>query len=87
MIITPEKETAQRLNVSTRTLQRHRQKGTGPKFVRICDRKIGYTDEAIRDYLCGRTFASTAAEYAAASKAKAANRGDRTDIDGERQLK
>jgi predicted DNA-binding transcriptional regulator AlpA len=74
MTVHSEREAARILNLAPRSLQRYRQSGIGPKFVRIGQRRIGYTDEAIAAWLEQRTFASVAAEYAAS--AKAADVGD-----------
>jgi predicted DNA-binding transcriptional regulator AlpA len=74
MVLHSEPEAARILKLAPRSLQRYRQSGIGPKFVRIGQRRIGYTDEAIAAWLEQRTFASIAAEYAAASKA--ADSGD-----------
>jgi hypothetical protein len=45
-------------------MQRYRKDGTGPKFVRRGRRGIGYTDEALADWVAQHTHASLAAEYA-----------------------
>ena len=74
MVLHSEPEAARILKLAPRSLQRYRQSGIGPKFVRLGKRRIGYTDAAIAAWLEQRTFASIAAEYAAA-----ADSGDAAD--------
>ena len=68
MLIHLENDAARLLHLSPRTLQRYRKNGDGPKFVRRGRRGIGYTHEAIADWISQRTYPSTAAENAAAEK-------------------
>jgi predicted DNA-binding transcriptional regulator AlpA len=67
MPIKSEAEAAQKLGLSRRTLQRYRYNGLGPNFVRLGQRRLGYTDEALDDWVTKHTFASIAAEYVAAA--------------------
>ncbi len=46
--------------ISRRTWDLMRQQGTGPEFVRIGRRRVGYTEQALRDWAAGRTVRSTA---------------------------
>jgi predicted DNA-binding transcriptional regulator AlpA len=67
MALNTEAKTAEKLGLARRSLQRYRQDGCGPKFVRLGQRRIAYTDEAIENWLAKRTFTSTAAENLARS--------------------
>ena len=49
-----QRETAQLLNVSVTTLQRMEARGEAPKRIKISDRRIGYTDSAIHEFLISR---------------------------------
>ena len=68
MLIHLEKDAARILHLSRRSLQRFRKTGVGPKFVRRGMRGIGYTDQALMDWISQRTYASAAAECAAAKQ-------------------
>lgn len=46
-----EKQTAANLNLSPRTLQRFREQGTGPKYLRLGARRIGYKITDIENWL------------------------------------
>jgi predicted DNA-binding transcriptional regulator AlpA len=59
MVVHGEAAAAQILGVSQRTLQRWRQDGSGPRFVRLGLRRIGYSDTAICEFIETRTVAST----------------------------
>ena len=64
-----EKEAAEQLSVSPRTLQRwRREEGRGPSFVRLSRKRVGYPQEGLKAFVESRTFASLAAERAQASK-------------------
>ncbi len=52
------KETAKKLRCSTRSLERKRLDGTGPRFVKV-GRKVIYEDSEIDLYVKARTFTST----------------------------
>jgi len=56
-----ETEAAQAVGLSLRTMQRLRQDGGGPQFVKLTTRRIGYTDDALTDWLGQRAAASTSA--------------------------
>ena len=60
-----EDEAAARLSLSARTMQRMRQEGWGPEYVRVGLRKIAYSEAALSAYASGRTHKSRAAELAA----------------------
>jgi hypothetical protein len=68
VLIHLEKDAARLLHISPRTLQRYRQTGVGPKFVRRGMRGIGYTDQALTDWISQRTYPSVAAERASAKQ-------------------
>jgi len=68
LLIHVEQDAARILHLSPRTLQRYRKDGCGPKFVRRGKRFVGYTDEAIVDWIAQHTHASIAGECAAAEK-------------------
>ena len=72
MVMNNETEAANKLNLDKRTLQRYRKSGIGPRFTRLGLRRLGYTDEALDEWVKARTFVSVAAEYAATSAADAA---------------
>jgi predicted DNA-binding transcriptional regulator AlpA len=57
-----EAATAQRLSVSTRTLQRWRRNGGGPAFIRAGVRRVIYDAAQIERWVASRTFAHHAAE-------------------------
>jgi predicted DNA-binding transcriptional regulator AlpA len=48
------KQTAARLNISLKTLQRMEKRGEAPPRVRITDRTCGYRDSAIEQFLKSR---------------------------------
>ena len=55
-------DAARSLNVTTRTLERWRISGEGPKFVRVGPRKVGYRQADLQAWLDGRAFAHRAEE-------------------------
>ncbi len=55
------------LNLSPRTLQRYRQDGDGPRFIRAGHRRVLYDPDALDAWLKSRTFDSRAAELASAA--------------------
>jgi len=55
LLIHVEQDAARILHLSPRTLQRYRKDGCGPKFVRRGKRFVGYTDEAIVDWIAQHT--------------------------------
>jgi predicted DNA-binding transcriptional regulator AlpA len=57
--IRTRKETAQRLRVSLRTLQRMESRGEAPPRIRITDRIFGYRDSAIDKFLASRTVTTS----------------------------
>lgn len=48
-------------DLSPRTMERWRRDGTGPRFTRV-GRRVGYTREAIEEYLQAKQYSHTAAE-------------------------
>lgn len=69
-----EDETAEGLNLSTRTLQRFRQQGGGPPYVRLGERRVAYVPADVQTWVRSRVVASTseATVRAAEEKARAA---------------
>ncbi len=53
-----EKEAADYVRLSPRTLQRHRQQGTGPLFTKA-GRRVLYRQSDLDDWLAGNVFRST----------------------------
>lgn len=54
-----ELEAAKVLGVSLRSLQQYRLDGRGPEYVQIMDRRIGYTMEALQEWVKGRVRRNT----------------------------
>jgi predicted DNA-binding transcriptional regulator AlpA len=52
--ILTEREVCNRLGVSEPTLFRHRRDGTGPKFIRLSARRVGYRHSAVEAWLSER---------------------------------
>ncbi len=55
-----EKWAADFLGLSSRTLQNMRKDGGGPIFVKISERRVGYTLSALRTWVVSRSMRSTA---------------------------
>lgn len=53
--ILSEKELAKWLATSCPTLQRHRSAGSGPPFIRLSARRVGYRKSAVEKWLQSRT--------------------------------
>src|SRR5436190_15018462 len=53
--ILSEEELAKWLDTSRPTLQRQRSDGSGPPFVQLTERRIGYRKSAIEQWLAART--------------------------------
>ena len=68
VILHREQEAARLLGLSARTLQRFRKDGCGPQFIRRGRRFVGYSDQALTDWISQRTYPSIAAECAAAKR-------------------
>jgi predicted DNA-binding transcriptional regulator AlpA len=49
--ILSEREVSRWLGISEPTLFRHRRDGTGPKFIQLSERRIGYRRSAIEEWL------------------------------------
>lgn len=58
-LVLNEKEAAVQLGVSARTLQAMRVDGSGPPFVRLSDRRIGYAVAALQSWIASRSVRST----------------------------
>ncbi len=54
-----ESEAAARLSLSRRCLQEYRLRGTGPKFIRLGDRRIGYDLRDLDAWISERRADST----------------------------
>ena len=54
--ILSEEELAKWLATSRPTLQRQRSDGSGPPFVQLSERRIGYRKSAVEDWLVTRTI-------------------------------
>ena len=59
------RDAAAHLGLSESTLERKRTDGTGPNFVRLSARRVGYRLADIEAWATSNTFAHRAAEYAA----------------------
>ena len=53
--ILSEQELAAWLNTSRPTLQRQRSDGSGPEFIQLSERRIGYRKSAVEAWLSART--------------------------------
>lgn len=62
-----EKEFAERFRISRRTLQRWRETGEGPAFVRLSERRLAYPLAQAMQWAAARTHTSRAAEWASTS--------------------
>jgi predicted DNA-binding transcriptional regulator AlpA len=56
-----ERELAARLGISIRCAQEWRLRGTGPKFVRLGERRIAYNLADVEEWVAAHTVSSTAA--------------------------
>jgi predicted DNA-binding transcriptional regulator AlpA len=70
--IMTEKEAAQFLRLSPRTLQRLRLDGGGPPVFQLTERRLAYGLEDLRNWLASRSRASTSAATVAAEPCGAA---------------
>jgi predicted DNA-binding transcriptional regulator AlpA len=52
--ILSEREVCNWLGISEPTLFRHRRDGTGPKFIRLSSRRVGYRHSAVEAWLSRR---------------------------------
>jgi len=71
MELLKEKQAAEALGVSKRTLQRWRFSGDGPPFTRIGPRRVAYPEAALAAWCEGRTFNHRAEETARRRSAEA----------------
>jgi len=62
LILTPEEARVRMGRISKRTMDKMRQDGTGPAFIRVGKRRIGYTEQALIEWAAARTAVSTAAK-------------------------
>ncbi|WP_048846870.1 helix-turn-helix transcriptional regulator [Tanticharoenia sakaeratensis] len=58
-LVVSEAEAASMLNMARRTLQGKRLDGSGPPFVQLSDRRIGYAMDALQDWIRSRSVRST----------------------------
>jgi len=58
-LVMSEKKAARILDLSSRSLQRHRLNGGGPRFIQLTERRIGYTIEDIQAWIRKRAMSST----------------------------
>jgi predicted DNA-binding transcriptional regulator AlpA len=63
-VILSEDALSQVIGTPKRTLQRWRNTGDGPPFVRLGPRRVGYRPPDVERWLKARTFTSRAAELA-----------------------
>lgn len=61
-----ERQLADKLNISVRTLQAQRQRGGGIPYLKV-GRAVRYTPEAVERYLAGRIRTSTSQDQQAAT--------------------
>lgn len=59
-VVYTEKQLCSFTGMSSRTAQKHRQDGTGPAYIQLSARRIGYRGQDIRAWLESRTVRSTA---------------------------
>lgn len=59
-LVLSETETAEELSLSLRTLQAMRLDGTGPAFIKLTERRIGYAISELERWIADRTVSSTA---------------------------
>ncbi|MFT8675336.1 MAG: hypothetical protein ABF791_05665 [Acetobacter sp.] len=60
-LVVSEAEAAAMLSMAPRTLQGKRLDGSGPPFVRLSARRIGYAVDALQHWIAGQSFQSTSA--------------------------
>jgi len=58
-LVLTEKQATEELGLSARTLQAMRTAGTGPAFIRLSERRIGYSREALQAWIAARSVKST----------------------------
>lgn len=59
-LVLSEIETAEELSLSVRTLQAMRLEGTGPAFIKLTQRRIGYALSELERWISERSVCSTA---------------------------
>lgn len=81
--ILSEQELAEWLVTSRATLQRQRAKGSGPPFIRLSERRVGYRRSAVEQWLNTRTCRQIGEIPVSAGPAASANstrRGGESDV-------
>lgn len=58
-LIIDKDETAKRLNISPRSLARMRTDGSGPPYVQLSPRRIGYSVPALESWVASKLTTST----------------------------
>lgn len=58
-LVLSETETAEELSLSVRTLQSMRFEGTGPAFIKLTERRIGYALSELERWISERSVRST----------------------------
>jgi predicted DNA-binding transcriptional regulator AlpA len=64
-IVVNEDEAARMVGLSTRTLQRLRLEGSGPAFVKLTEKRVGYPVVNLHAWVASRSAASTSDATAA----------------------
>lgn len=59
-LVLSEAKAAALVNLAPRTMQAKRLNGTGPAFVQLTKRRIGYSVDALRAWVAAQSFQSTA---------------------------
>lgn len=59
-LVYTERQLCTLTGMSSRTAQKHRQDGTGPVYIQLSARRIGYRGQDIQTWLESRTVRSTA---------------------------
>lgn len=67
-----ERQTAERLSTTARTLQRWRSSGEGPAYIRLGLRQIRYRVSAVDEYAAAREFRHRAEELSRSPETKTA---------------
>lgn len=58
-LVVSELEAARLVGLGIRTMQQLRAEGTGPRFVRLSARRLGYSLDDLRDWIASRSASST----------------------------
>jgi predicted DNA-binding transcriptional regulator AlpA len=73
--ILSERELCNWLGISEPTLSRHRRDGTGPKFIRLSAKRVGYRRSTVEAWLRGREQQAHSIPEGAAAEAQSLNYG------------